>query len=217
MRLPSLRRFYLEYLGAGAAAGGYLEDLLRCHGALVRCFRRGGKLLVAGNGGSFADSLHLCAELLKAFRLPRPLNRRVAAAVRRLPEGKHLVRSLDAGLPAIALGTNGALVTAIINDKANANLVFAQEVAALGRRGDVFLGISTSGEAEDILLALRLSQACGLLTIGLTGQAGGRLAREADIAIRAPGTSTAAVQEAHSRIYHALCAGLEQCFWPPRR
>ena len=216
MRQISPRRFYLDYLGAETDGADFFDDLLRSHDALIRCFRRGGKMLVAGNGGSFADSLHVCAEMLKAFCRPRPLDRPTAAALQRLPAGKRLARSLDAGLPAIALGCNGALVTAIINDKENASLVFAQEVAALGRRGDVFLGISTSGEAEDVLLAVRLSRARGLVTIGLTGKPGGRLAAEVDIAIRAPGHGTPEIQEAHSRIYHALCAGIEQYFWPPR-
>jgi D-sedoheptulose 7-phosphate isomerase len=150
---------------------------------------------------------------MKSFHLRRPLDRRTAAALRRQPGGIALSRDLEAGLPAIALGANGALATAILNDKAEPRLLFAQETAALGRRGDVFLGISTSGNARDVLLAMSVARARGLTVITLTGTPGGRMAAEAAIRIRAPGDSVPRIQEHHVRIYHALCAGIEASFW----
>ena len=192
------------------------RDLRRAHQALVRGYRRGGKLLVAGNGGSFADALHICGELMKSFERRRPLPKPLAAALRRQPDGALLARELEAGLPAIALGASGSLATAVINDKPEPRLFFAQECLALGRRGDVFLGISTSGNARNVLLAMGAARAAGLTVIALTGTPGGRMAERAAIAIRAPGRSTAEVQEAHVRLYHALCAALEAEFFPAR-
>jgi len=186
-----------------------IESVVDAGMALMQAFAAGGKLLLAGNGGSFADCLHLSAELLKSFEVARPLSAGQKEALAGLPFGDRLGRDLEQGLPAVVLGNNGSLATAVTNDKSDGRLVLAQECLALGRAGDVLLGISTSGEAENVLMAMSAAKVQGMRTITLTGTPGGAMAAAADIAIRAPGASTAAVQESHVRIYHALCAAIE--------
>lgn len=178
--------------------------------ALIAAFRRGGKLLLAGNGGSAADCLHIAGELLKGFHSLRPLaaEERAQLTAQYGDAGVALGAQLQQGLPAIALPGALALTTAMAND-VNAELVFAQGVMALGAPGDVLLALSTSGMAANVLAAVRVARWRGLATISLTGQAGGALAPLCDIAILAPGTGTAEVQEYHLPIYHALCAAVE--------
>ncbi len=152
----------------------------------------GQKLLVCGNGGSAADAEHLCAELVGRF------------AVERRP------------LPAIALTTNTALLTAWSNDY-RFDDVFARQVEALARAGDVALGISTSGNSANVVNALRLARELGLRTIGLTGKGGGALAAHCDVLIAVPLTETARIQEVHLVTYHAICAALEERFFGAAR
>jgi len=182
--------------------------------ALTACFRGGGKLLLAGNGGSAADCLHIAGELLKGFCLPRPLDAglRVALAAQYGDEGVRLGRGLQQGVPAIALGAETALTTAVANDL-DAEFVFAQGVMALGAPGDCFLGLSTSGTARNVIAAARLARARGLRTLALTGMDGGELARLSDIVILAPGETTAQIQEYHLPIYHSLCAAVEDALY----
>ncbi len=178
--------------------------------ALIAAFRRGGKLLLAGNGGSAADCLHIAGELLKGFNSLRPLGEDECAelAARYGEAGVALGAQLQRGLPAVALPGALALTTAMAND-VHADLIYAQGVMALGVPGDVLLAISTSGMAANVLAASRVAHWRGLTTIALTGKTGGALAPLCDIAIIAPGASTAEVQEYHLPIYHALCAAVE--------
>jgi len=178
---------------------------------LIVCFRSGGKLLLAGNGGSAADCLHIAGELLKAFQLPRPLSPEDCSALAGLygDEGVKLGKKLQRGLPAIALPAELALTSAMAND-VDAELIYAQGVLALGKPGDILLCLSTSGTAKNVIAAARTARWRGLKTIALTGKEGGGLARICEIAIRAPGDTTARIQEYHLPIYHALCAAVEE-------
>lgn len=172
-------------------------------------FKRGGTLFVCGNGGSQADALHICGELDKSFKLARPLSDLEKERFKGLPGGDDLSAYLQRGLAAIPLGANPALTSAIANDNPLPHIVFAQELYALGRRGDIFLGISTSGHAHNVRYAASTAHALGIKVISLTGPAGGPLAEQADIAVRAPGSSTAEIQGWHIQLYHCLCEMLE--------
>jgi D-sedoheptulose 7-phosphate isomerase len=195
--------------------------------ALVRCWRSGGTLYLCGNGGSHADALHVAGELVKSFERPRPLAPGLREALADLPHGDELAAALQAGLPTVTLGSNGAVATAIANDIALPGGGFAQELVALGRPGDVLLAISTSGTARNTVLATVVAKAIGMRTIALVGRggegpgaargAGGdvesggrrRLAGLADLAIVAPAFRTADVQAWHVRLYHCLCGMVE--------
>ncbi|MFZ4397357.1 MAG: D-sedoheptulose-7-phosphate isomerase [Kiritimatiellia bacterium] len=174
---------------------------------------QGGKLLVCGNGGSAADSEHIVGELMKGFMLPRP----VPEAVRRklvtlFPEkGNGLADHLQGALPAMSLVSQTALITAVSND-VDPEMVFAQQVYGYGRPGDTVIALSTSGNSNNVLQAVRVGRALGLHTLGLSGP-GGALATLCEVTICVPAPTTADIQERHISIYHTLCAMLEQSFF----
>ena len=176
---------------------------------LLRCFQTGGTLFLAGNGGSMADALHISGELLKSYARPRPLPERLAARLRPLPDGEMLSHNLQPGLRAVVLGANLALASAVANDMPDRDTNLAQELFALARPGDVFLGISTSGNARNVRYAAQVAKTLGLRVIALTGQNGGKLAPLADIPIQVPAQQTDRIQELHIQCYHVLCEMLE--------
>lgn len=181
---------------------------------LVSGFAAGGKLLACGNGGSAADAEHVVGELMKGFLYGRPLPEPEQGRLRERSAafGDVLAGKLQRGLPAVALTAGGALASAVLNDL-DPVLVYAQQVYALGRPGDVLLGLSTSGNAANVLAAAVAAQHKGMTVIGLTGRHGGELARLSDVAIKAPADATPAVQELHVAVYHALCADVEEHFF----
>jgi D-sedoheptulose 7-phosphate isomerase len=189
-------------------------DLAACADDIVRAFvtmrdaiRDGGKLLLCGNGGSAADADHWSGELLKGFRRLRPLMESERSG---LPAP--LASRLQRAIPAIPLGGFTALSTAFGND-VDPSLTYAQLVWALGRPGDVFVGLSTSGNAANVCAAAQVATARGLKTIGLTGRSGGKLKPLCETCIRAPADATPQVQECHLPIYHCLCLMLEDEFF----
>ena len=186
------------------------DQVMAAYLLLRRCYDRGGKVMTVGNGGSCADSEHIVGELMKGFYLKRPLTQEKKERLRAhteelLPGAAEL---LQQGLPAIALTGHAALSTAVQNDM-DPLLCAAQQVVGYGREGDVVIGISTSGNARNVALAVSTAKALGLGTLGLTGGAGGRLREMCDVAIVVPGESPADVQELHLPVYHTLCAMLE--------
>ena len=177
---------------------------------LIRCFESGGKLVVCGNGGSAADALHIAGELLKGFREKRPLTAVESSALSAFGEdGMTLAAGLQRPLPVVSLHGETAFSTAWNND-ADPALVYAQQAYALVRRGDVFLGISTSGNAVNVRLAATAAKARGAVTVSLTGQSGGRLAEVSDIRICVPESETYKIQELHLPVYHAVCLCVEK-------
>lgn len=182
---------------------------------LERSFSAGGKLLVAGNGGSAADSDHIVGELLKAFVKKRRPDRAFLDRLAAIDGegGSYLADKLEGSLPAISLCNQTALLTASLND-VDGNVVFAQQLMGLGRKEDVFLGISTSGNSKDVVYAMLVAKAKGLATIALTGRDGGKIARLADAAVIVPETETFKIQELHLPVYHALCLQIEERFFP---
>lgn len=190
------------------------EDIFACYRLLETCYENGGKLLVAGNGGSAADAEHVVSELMKGFVLPRHVEedfaQKLLAQDARL--GAVLAQKLEGALPAIALTGHSALSTASIND-ADSQIYFAQQVNGYGNPGDVFLAISTSGNSINVLYAAVVARAKGLQVMGLTGAKESRLSQMSDVCIRVPEEVTHQVQELHLPIYHSLCLMLEERFF----
>ena len=193
------------------------EALLALHETLVRCYDQGGTLFTCGNGGSNADALHIVGELNKSFERLRPLDAALKAKFEGLPFGPELAENLEAGLASHALGFNGALKTAVENDNAIRDIAFAQELNALVKPGDVLLALSTSGNADNCLMAMSTAKAYGATAVSMTGPRGGRMAEFADIAIKAPGDSTKVIQEAHIALWHTMCLLIEVHYFPDMR
>lgn len=189
------------------------EPLWNCVEFLIDCFQNGGQLLVCGNGGSCADADHIAGELVKSFRIQRPLDGvLLSALLQQGGQGSLLAEHLQAGLPVINLGAHNALLTAMGND-VGWEFAFAQQVAAYGRKGDVLLAISTSGNSRNVLYAGAVARAKGMKTLGLTGRNGGEMAKEFDLVLCAEADSPEDIQDLHSSIYHAICAAVEYQFW----
>jgi len=178
---------------------------------LKTCFAQGGKVLLCGNGGSAADAEHIAGELMKGFLLPRPLNENEKDTLNNIAE-KDIFSKLQKTLPAISLCGQTALATAIMNDICG-DMVFAQQVYGLGKKNDVLWGLSTSGNAENVINAFHVARFRKMKTILLTGQSGGKLLPLADVAICVPSNFVTCIQEYHLPVYHALCAALEQEFF----
>jgi phosphoheptose isomerase len=191
--------------------------LARAFQILHHAFVQGGTLFVAGNGGSMADAIHISGELDKSFKRKRPMpdlhRQRLAAQ----PDGEVLALHLQPGLRTVVLGINPTLASAVDNDFSLAHAGLAQEFYALARPGDVFLGISTSGNAVNVAYTASVAAALGCAVIALTGEGGGRLARQADVVIHAPAHITAEIQNWHIILYHTLCEMLEEAFWGEER
>ncbi len=189
-------------------------DILNAYYLLIECYEGDHKLLIAGNGGSAADSEHIAWELMKRFKIPRTVPADFSSRLKKADpvKGEYLVKNLERGLMAIPLVAHEALTTAYINDVDGLG-VFAQQLYGFGRPGDVFWGISTSGNSKNILYATVVARALGIKIIGLTGAQGGELARVADVAIKVPAIETYMIQELHLPIYHCLCLMLEEHFF----
>ena len=190
------------------------QEIEAAYELLRGCFTAGGRLLVCGNGGSAADSLHIVGELMKGFALSRKLSADWEEKFKQVcPEmAPYLMENLQGALPAISLVSETALSTAYANDQAP-DLSFAQQVLGQGKAGDVMLCISTSGNSTNVLYAAAVARAMELRVIGLAGQGGGRLKELSDVCICAPSRITYQIQEYHLPIYHALCLALEREFF----
>jgi D-sedoheptulose 7-phosphate isomerase len=180
-------------------------------------FQENGTLFLCGNGGSYADCLHISSEFMKSFERRRDLPASHVNALKDDPLGKDLAGELESGLRAIPLGLNGSLNSAVWNDKKRANIHFAQELYVLGDRGDVLLAISTSGNSKSVQYAIAVAQLLGIKVIGLTGPGGGQVAKLADVVLRLPGERTFLAQESHQALYHLLCRAIEAAFFPTPR
>ena len=190
------------------------DQIIAAYEVMEACYHGGGKILVAGNGGSAADAEHIVGELMKGFRLARKVN---PAYARKLVEadpelGAVLAENLQGALPAIALDGHLALSTAYMND-CEPLLCFAQQVNGFGNAGDIFLGISTSGNSRNVMYAATVARAKGMKVLGLTGAEDSRLSAFADVCIQVPERETYKVQELHLPVYHCLCLMLEKHFF----
>ncbi|MCI8550438.1 MAG: SIS domain-containing protein [Lachnospiraceae bacterium] len=190
------------------------KDIITAYLIMEECYMNGGKLLIAGNGGSAADSEHMAGELMKRFKIRRPVSEEIARKLESIDpiRGKSLAEDLECSLMAIPLVAHEALTTAYIND-VGGHGVFAQQLFGYGRAGDVFLAISTSGNSENILMAAVVAKAVGIQVVGLTGAGGGELAKVSDVVVKVPEVETYMVQEYHLPIYHCWCLMLEDKFF----
>jgi len=177
---------------------------------IIETYKNGGKVLVCGNGGSCSDADHIVGELMKSFEGRRPLAKELQERLVSLsPEtGKMLAEKLQQGLPAISLTVHQSLITAIAND-INGEVIYAQQVVGWGNIGDVLIGLSTSGNSQNVIDAMIVARAKGMKTIGLTGETGGKMKEWSDILLNVPESRTAYVQELHQPVYHALCMMVE--------
>jgi len=190
------------------------KEISEAYQILESCYTKGGKLLIAGNGGSAADAEHIVGELMKGFKLPRKPEAEFAEKL--VAENKELgsvlAESLQGALPALALDGHPALSTAYMND-CEPLLCFAQQVNGYGNTGDVFWGISTSGNSKNVLYAATTAHAKGMKVIGLTGAKNSKLEQMSDVCIKVPRTETYMIQELHLPVYHCLCLMLEERFF----
>ena len=185
------------------------DDMYKALDTIKASVRNGGKILLCGNGGSAADCDHIAGELLKGFLKKRPLSPEQKA---KWGDEKHIADKLQQGICAVNLSGISATVTAVINDT-DAELIYAQLTQAMGREGDVFVGISTSGGAKNVRFGAKTASTLGMKTICLTGQKESPLSEICDISIRVPESETYVVQEYHLPVYHWLCAMLEDEFF----
>lgn len=183
---------------------------------IINCYKNGNKVLIAGNGGSACDSEHIAGELLKSFVKKRPMKEEIRKELLRFEEGEYIADNLEAPLRAIALTSHMGLSTAYLNDR-DPYLIFAQQLLAFGDKGDVFIAISTSGNAKNIIYASKVAKAMGIKIISFTNNNGGKLAEMADIAIKAPAKETYIAQEYHEAIYHEICIRVEEYFFKEDR
>lgn len=189
----------------------FLEDSIRSATELIiNSYKSGGKVLVCGNGGSSSDADHIVGELMKSFEGYRPLNSELKETMEAVSteRGKVLAEKLQQGLPAVSLTAHNALITAIAND-IHGDMIFAQQVTGLGNKGDVLIGLSTSGNSQNVVDAFIVAKAKGLKTIGMTGETGGKMKDVSDVLINVPERRTAFVQEFHLPVYHAICMMVE--------
>jgi D-sedoheptulose 7-phosphate isomerase len=189
--IRALLRETASNLEAMASDDALVRTIADVAGACIAALRTGGKVLFAGNGGSAADAQHLAGELVSRFAYDRP------------------------GLPAFALTTDTSVLTAIGNDYGYERL-FARQIEAVGSKGDVFFGLSTSGRSPNVLLALDVARARGMITIGMTGRAGGQMPDRCDYLLRVPSETTPRIQEGHIAMGHTICQLIEAELFPRR-
>ena len=181
---------------------------------IIGCYNKGGKLLICGNGGSSADADHLAAELMKSFESVRPLEESFKNRLYEISgiRGKYLASKLEHSLPAISLSSNTALTTSVSND-IDPSLVFAQQIIGYGNENDLLIGISTSGNSQNIVDACITARALNINVIGITGKTGGKMKQYCDVLVNVPETRTAMVQELHLPVMHTMCRIIENHFY----
>lgn len=181
---------------------------------IIDCYKNGGKLLICGNGGSSADADHLTGELMKSFESGRPLDDSFKKRLHEISgtRGKYLAVKLEHSLPAISLSSNTVLTTAISND-VDPSLVFAQQLMGYVNENDVLIGISTSGNSQNIIDACITAKALNIKVIGITGKTGGKMKQYCNVLVNVPETRTAMIQELHLPVLHTICRIAENFFY----
>jgi D-sedoheptulose 7-phosphate isomerase len=190
------------------------DQIINAYLVLEESYESGGKLIIAGNGGSAADAEHITGELMKGFKKQRKVSDEFSRKLKAVDNerGKELAGKLQGALPTIALSNHTALNTAYLND-VDGLLCFAQQVNGYGKTNDVFLGISTSGNSKNVLYAAVTAKAKGMKVIGMAGKDGGKLKDVSDVSIVVPENETYIIQELHLPVYHCLCLMLEDKFF----
>ena len=211
---PRLQRHIDSLISRYPSLREIQQSIIDAYLIMEECYEHDGKMLIAGNGGSAADSEHIAGELMKRFKTPRPVSPEFAEKLKAIDptRGENLAKNLECSLMAIPLVAHEALTTAYINDVDGLG-VFAQQLFGFGRQGDVFLGISTSGNSKNVMSATVVARALGIKVVGLTGANGGELASVSDVCIKVPSSETYIIQELHLPIYHCWCLMLEDKFF----
>lgn len=186
------------------------ENIAKAYELLLECGKGGGLVMTCGNGGSAADATHIVGELMKGFKLHRPLDEAERKVVidSCQTDGEYLADRLQKGIRAVSLDDQTAIGTAVANDN-GADMIFAQQVYGYARKGDVLIGLSTSGNSGNVVRACQVARALGAKVIAMTGNGGGKMKALADAFIGVPATDTYRIQEYHLPVYHALCAMVE--------
>jgi len=189
-------------------------DISTAFDIIANSYANGGKLLIAGNGGSASDAEHIVGELMKTFSKKRNLPDSFIADIKKVDTeiAEYLIPRMQPGLPAIALSGHASLNTACIND-IDGNITFAQQVYGYGKEIDVLLAISTSGNSKNVIYAAAVARVKKLKIIALTGEGGGKLKQYSNVCICVPETETWKIQELHLPVYHCLCQMLENHFF----
>ena len=180
------------------------KDIENALELMIDTYKKGGKILICGNGGSASDSEHIVGDLLKGFMLKRPVTDE------RIPE--HLRKGLQGALPAISLPSQCAVLSAFIND-VEPEMMYAQLVYGYAKEEDLLIGLSTSGNSKNVVNAIEVAKCMGTKTLSLTGKADSRMSELSDITIKVPETETYKVQEYHLPVYHYLCTEVEKTFF----
>ena len=180
------------------------EEIEKARALLIETYQKGGKVLVCGNGGSAADSEHIVGELMKGFKLKRPVQDE------RIPE--ELRGGLQGALPAISLPSQCAILSAFIND-VDPEMMYAQLVYGYAKENDLVIGLSTSGNSVNVVKAVEIAKCLGARTLAMTGSRESKLSALSDVTIRVPATETYKIQEFHLPVYHYLCAEVERAMF----
>ena len=180
------------------------NDIEKAVELMVETYKKGGKILICGNGGSASDSEHIVGELLKGFILKRPVTDE------RIPE--HLRKGLQGSLPAISLPSQCAILSAFIND-VDPEMMYAQLVYGYAKPEDLVIGLSTSGNSKNVVNAIEVAKCLGVKTLSMTGKNESKMSQMSDVTIKVPETETYKVQEYHLPVYHYLCAEVEKVFF----
>jgi D-sedoheptulose 7-phosphate isomerase len=194
--------------------GAAKKDISKAFELLKNSYENKGKLLICGNGGSAADSDHIVGELMKRFSIPRAIPEELKTKLESNfgEQGKYMASKLEGSLPAISLNAHNALSSAFAND-VDAQLIYAQQVVGYGNKEDVLIGISTSGNAKNVVAAMIVAKAKGMKVLGLVGRDGGEFNKYCDVLINVGGDCTPQIQELHLPVYHVLCQTLEYHFF----
>lgn len=189
------------------------KDINLATKTLISCYEGGGKLLLCGNGGSSSDCDHIVGELMKGFMKKRPLTDKQKSKMKKSFDiSDDVLGKLQGGLPAISLPSFSALNTAFCND-VDPELIYAQAVLGLAKKGDVLIALSTSGNSKNVVRAVEVAKALGVTVISMTGESGGKLKPISNVCICVPETETYKVQELHLPVYHYICAEIENHFF----
>jgi len=199
-----------EILDNSGLKDKYKEEIIFATETICKSFQGGNRLYVCGNGGSAADSEHIVGELVKSFRKKRPVDDVFAEKFLKIfPDDGELIKRMETGFPAVSLVSQSAIMTAVNND-IGGDYVFSQQVYAYVNAGDIFIGISTSGNSVPVCNAAKIAKVKGAKVIALVGKTGGDLKKLADICILSEKHETYLVQQEHIVIYHAICSAVEE-------
>ena len=212
-----MNKYFLELKERHPKLEVIISDMESAFSIITNAYRNGRKVIICGNGGSCADADHIVGELMKSFVLPRPLKQDLEDKIKALGE-TDLAEKLQTPLRAINLSSMHALGTAFAND-VDANYVYAQLALGYTDSGDVFIGISTSGNSKSVHFAAVTAKAAGAKLLGLTGSDGGKMRKSGiyDVLIRAPEKITHFIQEDHIAIYHTICLAVEDEFFGEKK